>query len=141
MKSTARTLTAALLTVPVLFMSSQSAPAAAVGLVIENAGTPALRICRDWNYPVGTNTASTCKDSPTGVLYKGQKSTTKYEWPDTDAVRLTIGYRLKERITLTIKGDTIYEYITLTGCAKSNYWKKMQPVATRTERDLYLKKC
>jgi hypothetical protein len=66
-------------------------------------------------------------------LYEGQNSRTKYEWKDTDGVRVDKGYRLKERVKHTAKGDTYYEYDNVTTCAPSTYWLKVQPKVTRVK--------
>ena len=109
-------------------------------LVVKNVGSRKLGICENWNHPDGQWTWGSCSGSPTGTLSKNQNSKTKYGWKDMDGVQVDKGYRLKERVKHTAKGDTYYEYDNVTTCAPSTYWLKVQAKVTRTSRSFYLKK-
>ncbi|MBP9761785.1 hypothetical protein KBD11_01825 [Candidatus Saccharibacteria bacterium] len=55
-------------------------------LVIRNAmSSGLLTICRDWNFPSGTNVADYCP-SERGFLSSGQDSKTTYKWADVDGI-------------------------------------------------------
>lgn len=124
-------------------VSAPTAQASVIGLKITNIGSRSLGICKDWRHPSGVWTSSSCSGgSSQGVLYKNQNSKSKYGWSDTDGIRVDKGYRIKERIKYTSKGDTFYRYVNVTTCThKATYWLKVQPSVQRTTRYFYHKKC
>lgn len=99
-------------------------------LVIHNISSRYIYICRDWNFPPGQNTATSCPASTsTGYLRPGEDSRTKYGWSDTDGLFIPA-------YTKMIADGTQYNH-----CRSYPVWMKVSPTIFNHHYDITSARC
>jgi hypothetical protein len=99
-----------------------------INLVIRNLGSRYVYVCRDWHFPSGQTTASTCP-SATGYLRRGEDSKTKYGWADTD------GIFIPSYVRVFADGKQLYP------CVTKSLWLKVSPGVLDRRFDITTASC